>query len=687
MADKLQDTTSQQRQPILTDHDNSIVPRHISDHDSEIVQLNVWTGEKWAAIFDGNDFNNLKIDLHKVAKVVDAQVDNIDKVVKKSNDAVDKANQAVNDSIVNKTAIDAMDKAVKEAQGDMTKIQAGNSELSEQIDKVKATVNLKLSSADLAKELDSKGYATETFVQNNIQAKADSLSSTITDLSGKVDQNGKLISSNTAAISNITQSIDGIQTTVKQNADDANTQLTQLANQITSKVSSKDYNTEIAQLNNAINLRVSKGDVISQINEEAGGPTLIQVADGKGKLYLDADSVIFSNRAFIPSAAITEIEADKITSGTLDAGQMRVINLTADVIHGGTLDVGNMNVKNFSANDIKTGTLSGIEIKAGTDTDYFDLVGQNIYWKRNEPDPLLGVSIPGSSIIGQFSDNQFEFNQDFPGALTIADINELRLSLYALSGEIDKNGKQVYVPRITDQPKIVLTKDDTIDANHDRHKTGSLKAQSQATIWVDDKEYMQLTRHRGFLMHLDDTTGLTGPGADKPYYKTSTFNIQKDNKIGAYFGGGDNGNNIQLVTGGGGSVIVNSDFNVTGNKNAIVNTSQGYVAISAYETAEYYFGDIGESNTGKTGKVTIGIDKVFNETVNTDITYQVFLTSYSNARLWVSERDSNRFIVQSDVPNAEFGWEIKAKRKGYEDNRLRHVNADIKPSEVVLGGK
>ncbi len=683
MADKSQDTTSQQRQPILTGHDNSIVPRHISDHDSEIVQLNVWTGKKWTAIFDGNDFNNLKIDLHKVAKVVDAQVDDIDKVVKKSNDAVDKANQAVNDSIVNKTAIDAMDKAVKEAQGDMAKIQAGNNALSEQIDKVKATVNLKLSSADLAKELDSKGYATETFVQNNIQAKANSLSSTITNLSGKVGQNGKLISSNTESISNITQSIDGIQTTVKQNADDANTQLTQLANQITSKVSSKDYNTEIAQLKNAINLRVSKGDVISQINEEAGGPTLIQVADGKGKLYLDADSVIFSNRAFIPSAAITEIEADKITSGTLDAGQMRVINLTADVIHGGTLDVGNMNVKNFSANDIKTGTLSGIEIKAGTDTDYFDLVGQNIYWKRNEPDPLLGVSTPGSSIIGQFSDNKFEFNQDFPGALTIADINELRLSLYALSGEIDKNGKQVYVPRITDQPKIVLTKDDTIDADNDRHKTGSLKGRSQATIWVDEKEYMQLTRHQGFKIHLDDTHGY---GANSPFYKTSTFNIQKDNKIGAYFGGGDNGNNIQLVTGGG-SVIVNSDFNVTGNKNAIVNTSQGYVAISAYETAEYYFGDIGESNTGKTGKVTIGIDRVFSETVNTDITYQVFLTSYSNARLWVSERDNNRFIVQSDVPNTEFGWEIKAKRKGYEDNRLRHVNADIKPSEVVLGGK
>lgn len=676
-------TTPNQNQPILGKHDNAVVPHQISDH-NQAVMTSVMSNGQWVNIVDTNDFANLNIDLHKVAKVVESQIDNIADVEKNANDAVDKANKAVDDSIVNKTAIDAMDKAVKEAQGDMTKIQAGNSELSEKIDKVKATVNLKLSSADLAKELDSKGYATETFVQNNIQAKADSLSSTITDLSGKVDQNGKLISSNTAAISNITQSIDGIQTTVKQNADDANTQLTQLANQITSKVSTNDYSTEIAQLKDAINLRVSKGDVISQINEEAGGPFLIQVDDGKGKLYLDADSVIFSNRAFIPSAAITEIEADKITSGTLDAGQMRVINLTADVIHGGTLDVGNMNVKNFSANDIKTGTLSGIEIKAGTDTDYFDLVGQNIYWKRQILDPSREELISGSSIIGQFADYSFEAHQTFPGALTIADENELRLALYTMSDIYDSNGKHTYGPLISEEPKIVLTKDDTIDADHDCHKKGSLKGRSQATIWVSENEYMQLTRHEGFLMHLDDTDGY---GADSPFYKTSKFNIQKDNCIGAYFGSGDNGNNIQFVTGGAGSFTVNSSLNVTGNKNAIVDTSQGYVAISAYETAEYYFGDIGENNTGSNCKVIIGIDKVFNETVNTDITYQVFLTSYSNARLWVSERDNNRFIVQSDVPNAEFGWEIKAKRKGYEDNRLRHVNADIKPSEVVLGGK
>ena len=71
--------------------------------------------------------------------------------------------------------------------------------------------------------------------------------------------------------------------------------------------------TEITQLQDAVNLRVQKGELLSQINLTAGN-TLIQ----SNKLYLDASSVVFSGRAFIPSAAITNIDADKITTGTLN---------------------------------------------------------------------------------------------------------------------------------------------------------------------------------------------------------------------------------------------------------------------------------------------------------------------------------------------------------------------------------
>lgn len=65
---------------------------------------------------------------------------------------------------------------------------------------------------------------------------------------------------------------------------------------------------EITQLRDDINLRVQKGELLSQINLTAGN-TLIQT----GKLYLDSSSVVFSGRAFIPSAAIAELDADKLT--------------------------------------------------------------------------------------------------------------------------------------------------------------------------------------------------------------------------------------------------------------------------------------------------------------------------------------------------------------------------------------
>lgn len=88
---------------------------------------------------------------------------------------------------------------------------------------------------------------------------------------------------------------------------------------------------KINQLSNDINLRVQKGDLISQINIEAG-KTLIQ----SDKLYLDASSVVFSGSAFIPSAAITDLSADKITTGTLNAANVHIINMDVANLVGDT---------------------------------------------------------------------------------------------------------------------------------------------------------------------------------------------------------------------------------------------------------------------------------------------------------------------------------------------------------------
>ncbi len=124
-----------------------------------------------------------------------------------------------------------------------------------------------------------------------------------------------------------------------------------------------------------------------------------------------------------------------------------------------------------------------------------------------------------------------------------------------------------------------------------------------------------------------------------------------------------------------GDVTVKGNFDVDGGtKNRTVNTSQGKVRISAYETAEPYFGDIGEAQTDENGQVRIDIEPLFAETVNTSCPYQVFLQPYCNGNFYVSERAENYFIV-SGTPNGAFGYEIKAKQKGYERNRLSSYNS------------
>ncbi|NMV53991.1 hypothetical protein FOL88_03225, partial [Lactobacillus reuteri] len=169
----------------------------------------------------------------------------------------------------------------------------------------------------------------------------------------------------TAEIQQVTASVDGLQSTVASKADES--QVTQLSNLVQSKVSSSDFNSKITQLANDINLRVTKGDLLSQINVEAGR-TLIQ----SNKIYFDADSFVMSpnSKAFIPSAYITEINADKITTGTLDAAKF--------------------NVKNFSADNIVGGTLNGVVVKTGVNDRYFQTSKDNIYWVRKGSMSLVG---------------------------------------------------------------------------------------------------------------------------------------------------------------------------------------------------------------------------------------------------------------------------------------------------------
>lgn len=133
-------------------------------------------------------------------------------------------------------------------------------------------------------------------------------------------------------------------------------------------------------------------------------------------------------------------------------------------------------------------------------------------------------------------------------------------------------------------------------------------------------------------------------------------------------------------------VQVWGDFYVyNGSKNAAQVTRDGIRATPAYELAENYVGDIGESKTGDDKTVRVEIDPLVFDLINTNKPYQVFLTAYSDAHFWVSERGKDYFIVSSDSPDSSFGWELKGKRRGFEDQRLVDTKDTYKDLEKMEG--
>lgn len=110
-------------------------------------------------------------------------------------------------------------------------------------------------------------------------------------------------------------------------------------------------------------------------------------------------------------------------------------------------------------------------------------------------------------------------------------------------------------------------------------------------------------------------------------------------------------------------------LSVSGSKNCIQKTeSYGERLINAYETAEYYFGDLGFGKINSDGECLVYIDDIFLECVNTNSDYHVFTQIY-NGKITSIERYKTYFIVKGD-PGTSFSWELKAKRIGYENNRL-----------------
>lgn len=401
------------------------------------------------------------------------------------------------------------------------------------------------------------------------------------------------------------------------------------------------------ELNTAINLRVQKNELLSQINMQAGR-TLIQ----SNKIYLDAESVVFSGKAFIPSAAIASLSADKINGGTING---RTVNVT-----------------NLNANNITSGTINGQNLSMNLDTGIVDFQKGRI----RSTTGTLDIDIDRGTL--QISNNSGE-------------------GVFASYGRLEFSSKTNWGGNLPPQyGKIYRTVD---------FLTGVAEG---ITIEGSEGVEIKTSNYNGWgtptLSGTPNGVGLTMANNGKVIFESGgplqliagdSNNITRPSiSIGTNTWtdrGSDNerGQNVSIVgngvyicpTGetmiGDGGLIVEGRLGVRGAKNSIVDTSQGKTAINAYETAEYYFGDIAKTNTGASKRVKIMIDPIFLETINTDINYHVFVSSYDNGYAWVSEMAKDYFVIESNVPNLHVSYEIKAKRKQYENVRLDKVDMNL----------
>jgi phage minor structural protein len=132
-----------------------------------------------------------------------------------------------------------------------------------------------------------------------------------------------------------------------------------------------------------------------------------------------------------------------------------------------------------------------------------------------------------------------------------------------------------------------------------------------------------------------------------------------------------NGLMDQFVTmdGGDRTFRIDGSFSVSGTKSRVAATSDyGDRKLYCYEMPCAMFGDTGEGTINEDGLCYVPLDPVFTKTVSAE-QYQVFLQKYGDGDCFVKERHPSYFVV-SGTAGLSFGWEMKARQKGFDQLRL-----------------
>lgn len=412
------------------------------------------------------------------------------------------------------------------------------------------------------------------------------------------------------------------------------------------------------------------------------------------------------------------LSADKITSGTLNAGKVNVINLNADNITSGTINGQNLKI-NLNTGEIlfqkgkiaSTNGLLNINVDDGT-MSVTNSLNEGAFFKNGNIE-LTNFAlwdkgdIPAYGKIA-FAENMFELGnngveiQGKKGWIIHSENFDYNKFPLQYLWTMEKNGTSIggndqYIA-MQAYSGISITAGAFLP-----HLESSLSESFKTAPYLNLGFNRDATYHNpafvansnAYEFSVDNTGTFMKYGRvylnDSDYTYQFYVDLPWNSHIKLADDMGHDGRNAYFDVSVGGQTVIAFDNNgayslpkartyipnltansltVTGSKNAIVPTSAGATLINAYETAEYYFGDIGEGTTDKKCVAQVTIDPLFLETVNTSVPYQVFVSSYDNATVWVESRTANIFVVRSSKPNVSFCWELKAKRKGYEHSRL-----------------
>lgn len=281
--------------------------------------------------------------------------------------------------------------------------------------------------------------------------------------------------------------------------------------------------------------QVVNGNVVAAINTNSDGSVKIE---GRN-LHITADTKI--DNATIKSAMIDSIEADKITSGTLDASQIRVINLDANSITTGSLSAVVNDLRKFQPctvsasnpwnfDDIKL-PYSNWFLIGETTTDHV-YNGPSYYWDRNQKvTPYMYVTSRGTAdgrkiTVTVWKDNdptQYQRVWDadnnswsdwviFPNSQNIVSTINLSPDSVKISGKnIELNGNTTVTGRLD----LMQDKANRINQSDNYHNNWNW---NNAHIYFDN--YLQLTGENCNVHYTNTNTHLNG---GRTFYSITTL--------------------------------------------------------------------------------------------------------------------------------------------------------------------